>query len=60
MSPMPTTANMICDYIHVASNISSLLLVEDLKVITHEKAWLEKMTNIKGKKKKKNPKKGEK
>jgi hypothetical protein len=51
---------MICDYIHVASNISSLLLVEDLKVITHEKAWLEKMTNIKGKKKKKNPKKGEK
>jgi len=38
MSPMPTTTNMICDYIHMASNISSLLLDEDLKVIAHEKA----------------------
>ncbi len=44
MFPMPTTTNMIYDYIHMASNISSLLLDEDFKVIAHEKASLEKKT----------------
>jgi hypothetical protein len=35
---MLTTTNMIWDYIHMASNISSSLFDEDFQVIAHEKA----------------------